>query len=124
MTDPAAKLLPYRSYINEQKASLAASIRQLEKEGRQDEANLAKIRLNIVGVFETLLSADQAYCKGDQEAFFKRYEGRFTSIPASWQANLEKARTHGDASAQLIEEVKLQTANELHDVFLHGSENA
>ena len=124
MIDPAAKLLPYRSYINEQKASLAASIRQLEKEERQDEANHAKIRLNIVTVFESLLSADQAYCKGDQEAFFKRYEGRFTSIPASWQANLEKARTHGDASAQLIEEVKLQTANELHDVFWHGSENA
>lgn len=122
MTDIAAMLLPYRTFLCEQKQQLTSSIRSLESEGRQDEANLEKIRLNIVGVFETLLSADDAYCKGDFDAFLKRYEGRFISIPASWQVNLEKARTHGDASAQMIEEVKLETANQLHDVFLRRGE--
>lgn len=124
MTEPAAMLLPYRSFLTGQKTTLASSIQKLEAEGRQDEANLDKIRLNIVNVFDTLLSADESFCRGDHAAFLRRYEERFTSIPAAWQSNLEKAIAHGDASVQMIEEVKLQTANDIHNAFLHGSENA
>ena len=124
MTDIAAKLLPYRSFLSGQKEQLTASIRALENEGRQDEANLTKVRLNIVTVFETLCWADEAYCKGDYDAFCQRYEARFQTIPSSWQAHLQTAKAHGDASAQIIEETKLETANEIHNVFLHRGEDA
>jgi len=124
MTDIAAKLLPYRSFLSEKKEQLTASIRALESEGRQDEANLTKVRLNIVTVFETLCGADEAYCKDDYAAFCQRYEARFHTIPSSWQVHLEAAKAHGDTSAQIIEETKLETANEIHNAFLHRGEDA
>lgn len=117
MTDIAAKLLPYRAFLADEKERLTASIRQLESEGRQDEANLTKVRLNIVSVFETLANADEAFCQGDYAAFRQRYEARFAGIPASWKAHLETARAHGDSSAQIVEEAKIETANHLYGVF-------
>ena len=46
-------LLPYRAYLADAQQKLTEDIRTLEAQNRQDEANMAKIRLNIFSVFET-----------------------------------------------------------------------
>lgn len=122
MTVIKAKIAPYRAFLTLQKEQLTASIRTLEEEGRQDEADLEKVRLNITTVFETLANADEAFCKDDYAAFCERYTARFTTMPLSWQAHLDKAKAHGDADAQRIEEAKLETADQLKNAFLHRKE--
>ena len=105
----------YRSFLADEKARLSMQIQQLTNEGRQDEANLHKVKLNIVTIYETLTAADER--ASDWADFCRRYEGRFQSLPAQWQAHLETAKAHGDVAAQVVEETKLETAAHLLKVF-------
>lgn len=109
-------LSPYRAFLADEKARLARLIQQLTVEGRQDEANLHKVKLNIVSIFETLAGADER-ASSHWDDFCQRYEGRFHTLPAQWLSHLEKARAHNDTSAQVIEEAKIETAAHLLKVF-------
>ena len=116
MLSTADRLSPYRAFLTAEKARITEQIHQLAREGRQDEANLHKVKLNIVAVYETLIGADER-ASADWEAFCARYESRFVTLPAQWQAHLETAKAHGDVAAQTIEEAKLETAARLSGIF-------
>ena len=98
------------------RAGMASILSQLAREGRQDEANLHKVKLNIVAVYETLIGADER-ASADWEAFCARYESRFVTLPAQWQAHLDTAKAHGDVATQTIEEAKMETAARLSGAF-------
>ena len=101
----------FDAYLTEIRKELQKVIQRLEQEGRQDEANLNKVRLNIVTVFETVANADlRAAGSQDWEAFANWYQPRFASLSAPWRAKLEAARRHGDVSATAVEEAKIETA--------------
>lgn len=112
----ADHLLPYRAFLADKKQRIGQVIEQLEEQKRQDEANLQKISLNIVGIFDTVALADERQAT-DWPSFCSRYERRFETLTAPWRARLAAAHEHGDILTQTIEEEKLSTANEIRDVF-------
>ena len=88
-------------------------------QGRTDDANLDKIRDNIVNIFITLADATPgksytSYCQG--------YLARFDTIPASWRQRLTQAQAHSDGTTAAIEMVKLETAEGLRAMFLEEME--
>ena len=108
----------FDAFLLKSRQELGAAIERLEQEGRQDEANLNKVRLNIVTVFETVANADlRAAGSQDWEAFANRYQPRFASLSAPWRAKLEAARRHGDVSATAVEEAKIETAVRIEAAF-------
>lgn len=115
------KLIPYRAWLKNEKESITAAIQRLEAENRQDEADLCKIRLNIISVFETVSAADEQHASSWAD-FVKRYETRFTTLTAPWSARLAAACAHGDHAVQAIEEEKMTAAKKVQDVFLSVKE--
>ncbi len=105
----------YLSFVQAQKTALQKQIAVLEREGRQDEANLNKVRLNIVTVFETVLAADQKQSP-------MRYETRFETLSAPWKKRLEQARAHGDHQTIAVEETKIETMEMLRRAFQASKE--
>ena len=105
------KLEQYRAYLKKQQDEALRSIRILEEEGRQDEADLFKIRLNILQVFGTLSAVDERQSIS-WEDFCHRHLSRFHTLPAPWRVKLDAAQRYGDTAAQAIEETKLSTAAE------------
>ena len=110
-------LIPYRAYLASEKRRVSGLIQQLETQNCRDEANLQKVRLNILGVFETVAQADEQQT-ADWLSFCKRYEPRFETLAAPWRARLSAALQHGDVSTQLIEEEKLAAVRQIQNVFL------
>ena len=117
MNSISEHLLPYRAFLAQEKEKLSQQIALLESQNRQDEANLAKIRLNIFGVFETVAAADEKATTG-WEDFCLRYEPRFDVLTAPWRARLESAVRNSDSHTRFTEEIKLSTANRIHAEFL------
>lgn len=111
------RLTPYRAFLAQEKEKLAQQIAQLESQNRQDEANLAKIRLNIFGVFETVAAADEK-ATTSWEDFCRRYEPRFDTLTAPWNARLQSAVRNSDSLTRFTEEIKLSTADRIRRVFL------
>lgn len=84
-----------------------------------DDANLEKIRLNIIDIFATLVHATHPACGEDPYEDYRRaYLARFDTIPANWRQRLEEASAHGDISAAAVETLKLETADRLRSIFL------
>ncbi len=121
MSSISERLLPYRAFLSSEKERLENEIRLLEEENRQDEADLLKIRLNIYGVFETVAAADEKLC-ASWEDFCLRYEPRFETLTAPWQARLASAVQNSDTRTRFAEETKLGTANQIRSAFMAAKE--
>ena len=104
-------------YLTKQIETGAEEAAGLEKEGRRDEADFAKVRTNIYEVCRTVTNA----LKDRPGAGMGAVKDRFEGFRTSWGAALEKARTHGDARNVVMEETKLQA---LEDVLAHFPEAA
>ena len=89
----------------------------LEKDGRKDEADFAKVRLNIYDVCRTVTNALAARPGAGPEAVKAQLE-RFRR---EWNAALDKAREHGDTRNTVVGETKLEA---LEDVMEHFAEVA
>ena len=109
-------LVPYRAYLAQEKAKLAKEVQALEAGGCFDDANMLKIRLNIFDVFETVASADEKQCSTWAD-FCARYEPRFDTLTAPWNARLASAVRNSDTKTRFIEEVKLSAAKRIREVF-------
>ncbi len=93
----------------------------LISEQRKDEANIERVRLNIIDVFRCLWNVSvNEYAKENDinekqrkiaDSFFIKAE----RVPQSWKQSLEQARLHDDTLKILIEETKLQAAKEITD---------
>lgn len=92
-----------------------ADIAELEKDGRRDDADFAKVRTNIYEVCRTVTNALAARPNAGAGAVKAQLE-RFRT---AWQAALDKAREHGDARNIVVEETKLTA---LADVIAHFPE--
>ena len=123
MNTISERLVPYRAFLAEQKARLAADVQDLESRNCFDDANMLKIRLNIFDVFETVAKADEKQCSTWQD-FCARYEPRFDALTAPWNARLASAVRNSDAKTRFIEELKLSTAKRIHEAFLSVREEA
>jgi hypothetical protein len=104
----------YLAALDRAKLDAESRIAHLEAEGRQDEADLEKIRRNVLAHFAKL--AQQDALKGQQEGtagFARVHAPRFEATAEPWRQRQQKAAAHGDVVAQTIEETKLKTLRQI-----------
>lgn len=119
------RLLRYLNALEAAKGRIAEQIHTLEADHRQDEANLEKIRHNVLGIFAALAKADAAEARktaAPAEIFARLHTQRFERFPEPWRKRLSKAAAHGDVVTQTIEETKLKTVAHIWTVFQETEE--
>lgn len=88
--------------LADKKAEAELQIAKLEKEFRQDEANLMKVRRNVLEIFRTLLRVSRKEGEGAPAS----YRALLEKVTAEWHDARELARTHQDAERLAVEDVK------------------
>ena len=102
-------------YLTQQIEAGKNDIAGLEADGRQDEADFAKVRVNIYDVCKTVTNALINRPGAGAEAV----KAQLLRFRSTWNTALEKAREHGDVRNIVVEETKLQA---LEDVIAHFPE--
>ncbi len=90
-------------------------IQALEADGRHDDADFAKVRMNIYDVCRTVTGA----LKDRPGAGTLAVKAQFDRFRSLWGSALEKAKEHGDTRNVVVEETKLEA---LEDVIAHFPE--
>lgn len=103
----------YIASLTERIAALQAEAQSLAESHREDEANLIKIRVNILGVCKTVRETFVRLGKSDGD-----YLGKLDELRESWSAAAEPAAAHGDSERQLVEALKLETLAQARAEFL------
>ena len=101
-------------YIEESIQKLEQEEQLLASSDRKDEANLLKIRINIFGICKTILNV---VAGGQNPAWKEAYLQKLTQLPQNWKASYEKAKKHNDVEKLVIEEIKLETLEEIKRKF-------
>ena len=103
------------TYLTQQTEACRDEIARLEEDGRKDEADFAKVRMNIYDVCRTVTNALIDRPGAGAEAV----KAQFRRFRTEWGSALEKAREHGDVRNTVIGETKLEA---LEDVIAHFPE--
>jgi hypothetical protein len=100
-------------YLSQKIEACREEIAGLEKSGRQDEADFAKVRLNIYTICRTVTDAllDRRGA-GAVKAQLERFR-------TEWSTALDQAREHDEARKRVVGEVRLEA---LEDVIAHFPE--
>lgn len=84
---------------------------QFAAQQRQDDADLTKIRANI---YEICATIGKVMCKtqpeGAQEAAFLK---KLEDLPQNWRVAMETAEAHGNTQRAAVEELKLETLEDV-----------
>ena len=106
-------------------------IEQLTSSHCYDDAKFKKIELNIIEIFEQMLSASEKKVqaiknKNSQlnfdDAFVTTYLDFFEKIPANWKQSLADSQKHHDDETSHIENLKLAQAELLKTAFMTFSQ--
>lgn len=106
----------FEAYLTGNMAQCDKEIESLNKDFRNDEADIVKIRKNIFDIFLKMFRMAVANGKDDEEVkgwFLEKAE----TIPANWKLSLEAARAHNDTRKLLEEETKLKAIEEIEAEF-------
>ena len=98
------------AYLTEQATLCKERAAALTADHRADEAVFEKIRANVFEIFTAVLST--ARKQPDPMDFFRR---QLASIPANWEAALEKAKAHGDEARAHTELLKLEAVRAIRE---------
>lgn len=98
---------------------------ELRKQGAGDEAILENIKVNVIDIFSKMfqISYDKV-CNGKDEDdikldnLYETYLAYFDRIPRSWIEKREKDKEHGMMKEYYIEQIKLDTADMVKNLFL------
>lgn len=115
----------YLEFSAEEADKCKKQIQLLEQEDKKDEANLEKAKLNIYGVFETLIKTSENKALNQKQmeeqdkvaSFCEDFLAFFEKIPANWRINYEKAKEHNNVIEYVIEENKLSVSEQLINQF-------
>ena len=100
-------------YLLQKIEACREEIAGLEKSGRQDEADFAKVRLNIYTICRTVTDALlDRHGAGAVKAQLERFR-------TEWSTALDQAREHDEARKRVVGEVRLEA---LEDVIAHFPE--
>ena len=77
----------------------------LAADQRTDEARFEQIRANVYGVFRAVCATLQSNPAA--------LEKKLREIPAAWEESLRQAQQYGDSEKAYIEQLKLDTAEEI-----------
>lgn len=104
----------YLNFLNMREESLKRSIEDLQRQECRDEANLEKIRLNVVEIFHKMFNISFS---NDPVELNDKYLNFFDKITTPWHVNREKAIEFGKDREAIIEELKIKEAEELKSKF-------
>ncbi len=105
------------AYFQEQIVLCGQQNKALLADGRSDEAVFEKVKANVYDIFRTILSAAVKAGKGEPEAVRRFFLQKAEDIPSNWAASYEKAKLHSDAVKMQIEQIKLDTIDEIKETF-------
>lgn len=94
--------------LRKKQEEAASKIAFLEKDGRQDEADLYKAKRNLYAYFMGTLENSRK----ESGNVLAAYRGRLSHLASIWEKALEKADRHGEYYRQAVEEMKLQALRE------------
>ena len=77
---------------------------KLIEDGRKDEAVFEQVRCNVFDIFQTVWNLEKGV------DYFKE---KLTSISMNWHTAAQKAKAYDDVRAQTLENIKLDTVQEI-----------
>lgn len=104
----------YLDLLNKKQEDLKKNIKDLQLQECTDEANLQKIRLNIVEIFYKMFNISLS---DNPVELREKYLNFFDKITDPWHINKEKALEFGNVEEVIIEDLKMQEAGELKKQF-------
>ncbi len=104
----------YLNLLKEKQERFKNGIEDLQQQGCLDEANLEKVKLNIVEIFYKMFNISLS---NNPIALREKYLSFFDKITKPWYINKEKALEFGRESEAIIEDIKIQEAEELKNRF-------
>lgn len=105
----------FTACLKEQSEKYIRFWRQLEAEGRKEEAVFVSIRLNIYDIFKAAFSAIQKGHTDDE--IFVLFPAKVEQISGGWQNSLDKAREQNDQKKIRVEAEKLEAAADVKEMF-------
>lgn len=91
---------------------------ELIKDSRKDEADHEKVKTNVYQIFKTVFQVITRQKALELDNIKKLFLEKLETIPANWKISLESAKKFQDYEKILIEEIKLQTLEEIRNTFL------
>ena len=91
--------------------------KELLTDDRPDEATFEKIRANVYDVFHTVLSVGVQNSGGSEERAKAFFLEKLRQIPSAWTASYNQASQNHDGEKMYIEQLKLDTAQEIRLKF-------
>lgn len=122
MTDE--KIPQFYEYFDAAIARCHQRGKELQTDDRQDEAIFEKVKANVYDLSRTVFSVAKRTGKGDIEAVKRFFLLNMTKIPSSWSAAYDQAKQHGDTVRMQLEQIKLDTINEIKQRFAELWEGA
>jgi hypothetical protein len=104
----------YLDLLNKKQEDLKRNIKELQLQECADEAKLQKIRLNIVEIFYKMFNLSLS---GNPMELREKYLNFFDKITDPWHINKENALEFGNEEEVIIENLKIQEAEELKKQF-------
>lgn len=102
-------------YIDEKICDLKEEEMQLQNTDRKDEANLIKIKINICEICKTLYNVSKKESSEQKAKEF--YLQKIENLSFQWKSSMEKAKEFGEVEKTAIEEIKLETLNEIKSKY-------
>jgi replicative superfamily II helicase len=102
---------------------------RLSAEGSEDDAILEKIKLNVGDIFGKMFTKVwKDMCKDgagniEIDKLTRNYFELLDRITAPWAEKMEKDKAHNLMEKYYIEQIKLETAQQIRDMFLHCADN-
>ena len=106
----------FLDYIDNKIQGLKDEEVRLKNSDRKDEANLAKVKINICEICKTLYNVSQKELGGQKAREF--YLQKLDKLSSEWKASLDMAKKHGDIEKKIIEDIKLEVLQELKGKYL------
>lgn len=91
---------------------------ELIKDNRKDEADHEKVKTNVYQIFKTVFQVITIQKALGLDEIKKLFLEKLKTIPANWKASLESSKKFQDYEKILIEEIKLQTLEDIQNTFL------
>lgn len=104
----------YSIFLKEKSNESKAKIEKLKKDERLDEANLEKIRLNVIEIFSKMFTISNS---DNPEILKDKYLSFFDKITKPWYVNKEKALKFDKQKEVIIEDIKIEEAESLKSKF-------
>lgn len=104
----------YSNFLRDKQERLEKTIEDLQNQDCVDEANLGKVRINIVEIFHKMFNISLS---DNPEDLREKYLGFFDKIAGPWYRNKEKALEFDNEMEALIEDIKIQEVEELKNQF-------